>query len=87
VFTARYAMSPYIKQIHFVFKGLKVALILVGQDLWIRLYVTLLSRRLCGVVASVYMLITSAQSCGMLTSVMLAICDGCFTAHCSPGGR
>jgi hypothetical protein len=24
VFTARYALSPYIKQIHFVFKGLKV---------------------------------------------------------------
>jgi hypothetical protein len=24
MFTARYALSPYIKQIHFVFKGLKM---------------------------------------------------------------
>jgi hypothetical protein len=26
VFTARYALSPYIKQIRFVFKGLKIAM-------------------------------------------------------------
>ena len=51
------------------------------------LHATLLYGRPRGVVASVYMLITSTQSCGMLTSVVLAICDGCFTARCSPGGR
>jgi hypothetical protein len=27
VFTARYALSPYIKQIRFVFKGLKIQLV------------------------------------------------------------
>jgi hypothetical protein len=31
VFTARYALSPYIKQIRFVFKGLILFLILIKQ--------------------------------------------------------
>jgi hypothetical protein len=33
VFTARYALSPYIKQIRFVFKGLILYLTLVRLDL------------------------------------------------------
>jgi hypothetical protein len=34
VFTARYALSPYIKQIRFVFKGLKCVVKKYDQTAW-----------------------------------------------------
>jgi hypothetical protein len=36
VFTARYALSPYIKQIHFVFKGLSTILLLFPRTKFTR---------------------------------------------------
>jgi hypothetical protein len=38
VFTARYGLSPYIKQIRFVFKGLKSTDVWVGKVFTVRLY-------------------------------------------------